>query len=244
MPTPQIISYTQASASPKTGGKVFWVSATSGALWNDWNINYPPDPDGINRVHTSITLALAATVAGRGDFIELAPDFTTAATTAEIALAELNGVTIMQDGKNYQLGPWFAERATAALPAGTSTSLFTVTGRVKLIDIQGLVTTKIQDQACTAQLSVLDTSPTALGSTAICAATSIRNNTTRTLYSITGTFANSLVTSINAAVFQAAPTTLVGPSLIKLQTSATNTGSVKWRVDYVPLEAGARVFAA
>lgn len=243
MPTPLIISYTEAAGTPQTGGKVFWVSDASGVNWNAWNIQYVPDFDGISRLYTNVTDALAQTVAGRGDYIKLAADFTTALTSTEANLAELNGVTVIQDGKNI-VGQWFADRATANLPQTSSYALFTVTGKVKLIGIQGTVTTITQNQACTGTLSVFDTTSQALGTTNLAAATSIRNNVTNTIWSITGTFANSIQTNTLAAVYQAAPTLIAGGTQLRFHTSASNTGKAKWRVQYEPVSPGARIIAA
>ena len=44
----------------------------------------------------TITSALAATVAGRGDVIVIANDFTTAPTDAELTTAGTNGVSFVQ----------------------------------------------------------------------------------------------------------------------------------------------------
>jgi len=44
----------------------------------------------VTRVYSTITLALAATVADRGDTIVIAPDYTTAITDAELTTAGTN----------------------------------------------------------------------------------------------------------------------------------------------------------
>lgn len=231
---------------PLTTGKTFFVSDTTGAYWNELNLAYTPDVDGVARVYTSITLALAQCTAGRGDYIGMATDFTTALTAAEILSAETKGVTVVPLGRNLD-GTYFCERLTATLPQAANSAIFTVNGKVLLRSIRGTVTTGIQNQACTAQLNHQQsegyTSLTNIASTALCAASSIASDAIGTVYSITGTFANALVTSASAGLYQAA-SVMLRPGSIKLQTSASNTGSVKWRVDYEPLEPGAQVVSA
>ena len=95
---------------------------------------FPIDPDGVVRVHNTVTAALAQCVTGRGDYIFLAPDFTTALTAAELLSAETKGVAILPTGK-YQDGLYFENRAETITPATTQAALFTVTGKVKIISI-------------------------------------------------------------------------------------------------------------
>ena len=231
---------------PASTGKTFFVSDTSGASWNELNLRYPPDADGVARVHTSVTLALAQCTSGNGDVVILAPDFTTALTAAEILSAETKGVTVLPAGKNSD-GVWFSERATATPPQSANSALFTITGKIKVISLVGEVMTDVQDQACDFTLSHQNdgnnNSATALASVALAAATNIQSEPIGTLIGLTGTFANSLVTSHSAAAIQANPF-VVRKGSIKLQTSASNTGSIKWRIDYIPLEPGARAVAA
>jgi len=240
MPTRNIISYNNAKGTPFSLGKVFFVSATSGALWNTLNLNYTPDEDGINRVYTNYTDAIAACTASNGDIIVTAPDFTTAPTSTEITNAETKGVVIIT-GSGTIDNKFITYKATANLPQTQSANIFTTTGRVKVLSILGTVTTRVQDQACNASLHAWDS---VFGTTDLCAVASIRNELTDTMLSITGTFANALVTSGAAAVFQAAPFVLNAGSSIRLKTSASNTGQVKWRVEWIPLEAGAQVVSA
>lgn len=243
MSSNNIISYPLAKGMFPTGGKVFFVSDVTGALWNNWNLQYTPDPDGVARVYSTVTLALAATVAGRGDCVELAPDFTTALTAAEILLAETNGVVVLQNGKNI-FNRWFAERLTAATPQTTSHALFTVTGKIRLLNLTGVVTTFVQDQAQNLSVLVKDTSSLALGCTSIAAVTSVRNLQTTVFLTMTGTLSAAMLSSKLAGLFQAASVIINGSSQIMLKSSASSTGKLKWRVDYEPLEPGARVFPA
>jgi len=230
----------QAGGIPFTTGKVFFVNGASGAARSDTDILYVVDPDGVQRSWSTVTLALAACVSGRGDTIVLGADFTTALTAAELLSAETKGVAIVQSGKNIN-GTYFEHRATAALPATTQSALFTVTGRIKLLNIVGEVTTVVQTQACNTKIVA---NPTVGADVDICAVLDITAAAVGAQFHITGTLATAMVkTTSGAGVFQAAPL-LVLPGTIDLNTAATNTGSVKWKVEYVPVDVGARVFAA
>lgn len=220
-------------------GTSFFVSDVTGAQWNALNNNYPTSTDGVKRVFTTVTLALAACTTGAGDYVVLAPDFTTALTAAELVSARSKGVTVILGAQDVGGGKYHAYRNTATLPAGTTAAIFTVNGRVRINQIIGRVMTAIQDQACTLKIVADDGTNT----TDLCAATSVRNNPLLTTWNITGTFANNLVTKTSAGVVQAAPTTVEAGTL-KLTTNATNTGSVKWDIVYEPLEPGAFIFAA
>jgi len=139
--------------------------------------------------------------------------------------------------RGEQFGLWNAVKASTALAVG-NTTLFTVSGKVKLLSISGKVETAVSDSAVSVTLASV---PTVGASASIAAVTSVRNNGLGVQYNITGTLANAITTSVAAGVYQAAP--LVIPAgAIKLQSSATPAaGAISWVVQYVPMEAGARV---
>jgi hypothetical protein len=137
------------------------------------------------------------------------------------------------------------DRATAALPQTTAANIFTITtGRVLLTAIFGEVTTVIQTQANATKLQF---DPTDAGATQdLCATTDITADAVGTIYSITGTPAGVLSDALN---FMSADKLLARPILLKpgaivLNCAASNTGSVKWSVTYLPLDIGAAVAAA
>ena len=132
-------------------------------------------------------------------------------------------------------------RATAGLPATTTGNLFTVAGgRVRVLQILGEVTTIIQAQACNAKLSH---NPDVGAAADICADLDLNADAVGTNYGITGTVANAMLGASHAyLVAQAAPLILPAGK-ITLTTDATNTGSVKWDVIYVPIDTGARIVA-
>jgi hypothetical protein len=185
-------------------------------------------------------LALAQCVTGRGDIITLAPDFTTALTAAELLSAETKGVQIVPAGIGTD-DTYTTFRQTATLPATAATNYFTVTGKIKLLSIIGEVTTLVQTQACNTKLIA---HPTTGADVDMCAVLDITAAAVGAQLSITGTLATAMVkTTSGAGVFQAAPL-LILPGTIQLSTAATNTGATKWQVKYLPIDPGARVFAA
>lgn len=134
------------------------------------------------------------------------------------------------------------DRATATLPQTTAAAIFTITGgRIILTSIVGEVTTIIQTQANNTKLT---SNPTTGTSVDMCAVLDISADEVGCLYGITGVPATAMV-GTNAGLtphmynFQVLP---IGA--IDLDCAASNTGSVKWTLTYVPLDDGASVAAA
>ncbi len=225
---------------PLTTGKTFFVVTPGGP--NDQPISelFKQDSEGVERVSSSYTLALAKCVAGYGDTIIVAPDFVTAPTATELFSAETKGVTILQAGQNRN-GKYFVQRATSVLPQTIQSSLFTVTGRIKLLSIIGEVTTVIQTQADNTKIV---SNPTVGADVDLCAVLDISAGAVGTNYTITGTLADAMtkITS-GAGVHQASPL-IVTPGTIDLNCAASNTGSVKWFIEYESIDPGAFVFVA
>lgn len=137
------------------------------------------------------------------------------------------------------------DRATAALPQTAAGALFTVAGgRVAVMAIAGEVTTVIQTQANATKLTF---DPTDAGATQdLCATTDITADAVGTVYGITGTPATVLQDGLNLLTPNKG---LAGPLILKpgsvlLDCAASNTGSVKWSLFYVPFDDGATVTAA
>jgi hypothetical protein len=134
------------------------------------------------------------------------------------------------------------DRATASLPATTQSAIFTVTGgRVLVTSLVGEVTTAIQNQACNLKITANPTTGTDVD---IAANLNVQADEAGCLYGITGLFSDALV-GANAGATVAPRNPVVLPvGTLDLVTSATNTGSVKWSITYVPLDNGASVAAA
>lgn len=134
------------------------------------------------------------------------------------------------------------DRATATLPQSAAGTLFTVTGgRVLVTSIVGEVTTVIQTQANNTKLQSVPTT----GSTVdLCAVLDISAKEVGCLFGITGLFSDALVGSNAGATVAPRNAVVVPIGAIKLNCAASNTGSVKWSITYVPLDNGASVAAA
>lgn len=225
-----------------TTGRTFMVAdgSTPEANYNTLADLYKSYPDGVLGLYGSITAALAACTAGRGDKILLSPGFTTAPTLAELATCATKGVMMEQAGG--KLGDSYVTlRATAVAPATTGVSLFTVTAPVRLLDIQGEVTTIMETRVNSAQLQVF---PTVGSSVSLCGNIDFSALATGTILGITGTLATAMQSNANGVlVSQAAPVTIPAGA-IKLVTTANSTGSIRWQVRYQPLSPGSRIFAA
>lgn len=134
------------------------------------------------------------------------------------------------------------ERATAALPQTTASGLFTITGgRIILTGIIGEVTTVIQTQANNTKLVA---NPTTGTSVDMCAVLDITADEVGCLYGITGIPGDALIgANAGVAPWMSRPQVL-NIGTIDLSCAASNTGSVKWALTYVPLDNGASVVAA
>lgn len=137
------------------------------------------------------------------------------------------------------------QRATAALPQTAAGALFTVTGgKVLITSLVGEVTTVIQTQADNTKLTF---DPTDAGATQdLCAVLDITADAVGTLYSITGTPATAMQDALNFLPSSKVPAQpiVLKPGSILLDCAASNTGSVKWELTYIPLDNGASVAAA
>lgn len=133
-------------------------------------------------------------------------------------------------------------RATAALPQTAAGALFNITGgRIILTSIIGEVTTVIQTQANNTKLQ---SNPTTGTTGDLCAVLDITADEVGCLYGITGVPGDALI-GAGAAQAPVPLRRLVIPvGAIELNCAASNTGSVKWTMTYLPLDAGASVAAA
>lgn len=133
-------------------------------------------------------------------------------------------------------------RPAATLPQTTQAALFNVVGgRVLVLGIIGEVTTVIQTQACATKIR---TNPTVGTDVDLCATLDITADEVGCLYGITGTFATAMVGAAAGATVWPALPVVVPTGTIDLSTAGSNTGSVKWDLWYLPIDAGAYVTAA
>lgn len=137
-------------------------------------------------------------------------------------------------------------RATKALPQTTAEALYTITGGLVLLQfIIGYVTTLVGAVANATKLKV---NPSGAGATTdICATVEWNAAAVDSIFTITGTFANAMVKTVNLPIsgLQASPV-IVPPGTIELDCAGSDggTGRVKWIACYIPLEEGASMVAA
>lgn len=132
-------------------------------------------------------------------------------------------------------------RGTATLPATTTGGLFTVAGgNVLITSIVGVVTTSIQAQANAVKLVATPTTGTVND---LSATVDVNALAAGGLLSITGLAGDAMVKSTGGGISNLRNPVVVAPGTIGLNTAATNTGSVRWVVTYVPLEDGASLVA-
>jgi len=134
------------------------------------------------------------------------------------------------------------ERATATLPQTAQAALFNVkTGRVAVTAIIGEVTVVIQTQANNTKLVANPTTGTDVD---LCAVLSISAKEVGCLFGITGLFSDAMVGANAGATVIPKNPVVVPVGSIDLNCAASNTGSVKWTVFYIPIDDGAYVEAA
>jgi hypothetical protein len=149
--------------------------------------------------------------------------------------------------------PWTArlrrieERAAAALPQTTDVALFRITGgKVRIKSIIGEVTTVIQNQANNTKLKF---NPSGTGSDVdLCAVLDIANDAVGTHYTIVGVVATAMKGTTNLFVTLPADTIpaegiILGPGDIELDCAASNTGAVKWTVEWEPVDGAGHLTA-
>jgi hypothetical protein len=134
-------------------------------------------------------------------------------------------------------------RATATLPATTQAAIFTVAGgRVLVTSLVGTVTTATGATATNLSVTGNPTSGTDVVLASVVASASKEIGATFTL---PVTFGSALqVQNAGAAGLPLGTGYILNAGTLDLITSATNTGSVKWDLTYVPIDAGATVTAA
>lgn len=134
------------------------------------------------------------------------------------------------------------ERAADTLPQTAQEPLFTITGgRVYVYAIIGEVTTVIQTQTNNAQLVFNHATAADVD---LCADLDISADAVGELYSITGVFANAMVSGFALPATVLPSPLILSEGSIDLDCSASNTGAVAWTVFWAPLDDGVYVAAA
>ena len=135
------------------------------------------------------------------------------------------------------------ERATATPPATTTDEIFAVVGgKVLVTALIGEVTTAIQNQTCNLKVTH---NPDTGTSADVASNLDIANDEIGTLYIVEGD--GTALVGVNAGTGWPTGTTrgwIANTGAIDIETGATNTGSIKWTIFYVPIDAGAYIEAA
>lgn len=134
------------------------------------------------------------------------------------------------------------DRATATLPATATGSIFTVTvGNVLITSLIGVVTTSIQAQANAIKLVA---TPTTGAVNDLSGTVDVNGLAAGGLLAPTGLAGDALVKSTGGGISNLRNPIVVAIGAIGVNTAATNTGSVRWSVTWVPLDNGATLVAA
>ncbi len=171
---------------------------------------------------------------------------TTASVTADADGSLLERAEFLADGiATAAIGQIQLVVAQSSSPL-TSGPIFDYTGIIEIVNIVGLITTEIQDQATTTQLTL---NPDAVGAYAICATVDIVDFLVNTLLSITGTAANGMAaTDALGSIAPGQANAVIASSITagELATvfGAASTGVIDWYLQWRPLSIGATCVAA
>lgn len=132
------------------------------------------------------------------------------------------------------------DKAAATLPATTTQTIFTVAGgRVAVVLLLGEVTTVIQAQVNNLKVTSAPTTGTAVD---LASNLDVNGKEAGTLLLVEGDGTALVGANAGAALSGVGqPFFIVPIGVIRIETSATNTGATKWTIRYFPLEEGAVV---
>lgn len=136
------------------------------------------------------------------------------------------------------------DRSTATLPQTTQAAIFTVAGgRVLVTGLVGEVTTVMGATATTLKVT---SNPTTGTDVDLTSATAVTSKEVGAQFTLPNASAGALVVNNGGGGGQLPSHNpyIVPVGTIDLVTSASDTGSVKWSITYVPLDDGATVTAA
>jgi hypothetical protein len=134
------------------------------------------------------------------------------------------------------------DRATATLPQTTNSAIFTISGgRIFASLIIGEVTVAIQAQANATKLIGV---PSAGSNVDLCATADINGLEVGGKLVPVGVLATALGKTNAGGAAGPSAGLIVPVGTINLSCAASNTGSIKWSIFYVPIDDGALVVAA
>lgn len=230
----------QMSSMPFTTGKVIMLAASTDPNYGTIQQLWIPDADGFQRLYSTWATAIDACVASRGDVILVSPAFTTAPTLAQLATMNTKAISARPAYGQNADGSYTTLRASATLPQTAATPYFTVTGKVRILNIIGEVTTVL---GSTANAVKLIANPTVGADVDMCATVEGNAAAVGSLFTITGTIANAMIKTVSATVPSQASALIVTAGTIDFSTAASTTGATKWLVRWEPIDPGALVLA-
>ncbi|MCA1831225.1 MAG: hypothetical protein LC750_00495 [Actinobacteria bacterium] len=142
-------------------------------------------------------------------------------------------------GTNAALGKR-VDKAAATLPATGNQTIFTIAGGNVMVPLlYGVVTTVIQAQANNLKVTSAPTTGTAVD---LAANLDVNAKEAGTLLLVEGD-GTALVGANAGAALNAIGTgcMIIPPGVIRITTSATNTGATRWQCWWMPLDSGATV---
>lgn len=129
-----------------------------------------------------------------------------------------------------------------ALPASTQTAIFTIAGGpIEILSFTGEVTTVIETQDCNLKITADPTTPAT--DTDLCTVLNVSGDAVGTYYSLKTSIATALQEATNGVDEGMGYTIIVPIGAIDVNTVATNTGNITWRMRYRPLHPGVSVTA-
>lgn len=135
------------------------------------------------------------------------------------------------------------QRATAVLPATTQAAIFTIaSGRVIVTSLVGTFTVAGSATATTLKITG---NPTAGTDVDLATATAVTSKEVGSIITLPAALGGAVtVANAGGTLVPIGSGLILNPGTLDIVTSATNTGSVKWDITYVPLDDGASVAAA
>lgn len=232
------------------GGMVFFVDDSSLYDADD------PAHGTADMPFRTVAYAYSQTVSGRGDTILVGYGHSESLATIQSAIAaatpQKTGVTISvaSAGTSFTTGAGgvssgaggvlvAAGAAKGLTPFGNIT-VFTINGVVRILDIVGQVITPLQAVANNALLQVV---PTGKAAIALCAASNLTGAVAGTLLTLTNTVTDPLVLTAGGALYSTLLNILTESGIVRLVTTANQTGTIVWSVRYQPVGPGAIVQA-
>ena len=134
------------------------------------------------------------------------------------------------------------ERAEALIPQTGDLALFTVVGRVQILELIGEVGTVAI--GAVANASLLKVNPTVGADVDLCSSLDINGFTVGTLLTITGRVSDPLMSQASGGMVGLLVPLEIPDGVIEMECAANSvTGVIKWTIHYVPLEAHSYVTA-